>query len=282
MCLGESFGRRFNGRTWRCTITKRSCLPFIALFTSVCACAQSPGQSFDLLRDCADSSSVVAEILAADPVQVRFSVAGGSNTCYAVSATADGRQIDGYLLGAAHPAIETFVRGVQADIPELPPPPPAPLKLTDPAAAKDVSSVEPVSFASFKAVDVSGHGIDLSSMNASHVIVYFWSPTDPNSIAKSSDVESLYLTYQPKGLAFVGVAATSSAGKLRQVAQRNEITWPQIADSGDLAKQYHVNPEKPYMILDRQRNVVAAVSSSNELEPILQRLTTGQSTKAAK
>jgi peroxiredoxin len=266
-------------RTWERIETR---LFLSLLIVCRCAFAQSPGPSAALLRDCADPSSVLAEIRPADPIQVRYSVAGGSDACYAVRAIADGRQIDGYLLGPTHPAIEEFVRGVQADIP-VPPAPPAPVEPADPKAKlKDAASTEPISFAGFQAVDVSGHRVDLSAMNASHVILYFWSATDPTSLAKGDDIESLYLTYNPRGLAFVGVAATPSAAKLRQFAQRNEITWPLIADSGELAKQYHVNPEKPYMILDRQRNVLTAVGTSNELEPILQRLMAGRSTRSAK
>jgi hypothetical protein len=67
-----------------------------------------------LLADCSDSSDVKRVVQSSDVVAVRHSFAGFSPTCYAVSVTPEqGGLVEGYLMGAKHPAVIQFERQEQ-------------------------------------------------------------------------------------------------------------------------------------------------------------------------
>jgi len=67
-----------------------------------------------LLSDCSDSSEVKRVVQSSDTVLVRHSLEGGPQTCYAVSVSGEnGNAVDGFLLGAAHPAVIAFERKEQ-------------------------------------------------------------------------------------------------------------------------------------------------------------------------
>src|SRR5271168_1736786 len=62
-----------------------------------------------LFSDCSDSSEVKRVVQSSDMVVVRHSLEGGPQTCYAVSvAGEDGKTVDGFLIGPAHPAVIAF------------------------------------------------------------------------------------------------------------------------------------------------------------------------------
>jgi hypothetical protein len=64
-----------------------------------------------LYSECSDASRITRVIQSGDAVEVRHSLSGGSETCYAVSVTAaGGEHFEGFLLGAAHPAVIRFER----------------------------------------------------------------------------------------------------------------------------------------------------------------------------
>ncbi len=67
-----------------------------------------------LVADCSDSSDVKRVVQSSDMVVVRHSFAGFSPTCYAVSVTSEqGELVEGYLVGAKHPAVIRFERQEQ-------------------------------------------------------------------------------------------------------------------------------------------------------------------------
>ena len=79
------------------------------IFGAVIAWGQS--DSTLLFSECSDASSIKRVIQSADSVEVRHSLAGGAETCYAVSVkTGNGELVDGFLLGARHPAAIQFER----------------------------------------------------------------------------------------------------------------------------------------------------------------------------
>jgi hypothetical protein len=64
-----------------------------------------------LFSECSDSSEVKRVVQSSDVVVVRHSLAGDAQTCYAVSiAAGNGKVVDGFLLGASHPAVLAFER----------------------------------------------------------------------------------------------------------------------------------------------------------------------------
>jgi peroxiredoxin len=235
--------------------------------------AQVPEDTLSLLASCSDVTGVKATIQKSDAVRVRFSMAGSGQDCYSVSASVDGRQVDGYLLGAEHPAIAEFERmrsRQPAIMPYVPPPPPPPEAEKPAAVAAPPPVPQPVSLAGFRGVDVNGRSIDLDRMKAKTVIVYFWSPGDRRAVKDAEMLDYVYEQYQPKGVEIVGVASGSTAAAVRQIAGKDEAVWPQVMDSGKIAQQYHVDPARPYVMLDQQRNVITTLSSANQIDAVLQ------------
>jgi hypothetical protein len=279
----------FPHRAWRLTL---------ALLAATCGYAQEPA-AFPLLKSCGQGSETVTTIRDSDSVQIRYGFSTDSGTCYAVTATVGGQTVDGYLLRAAsgresqHPAIAAFeqeLRSHQTAIPvPAPLPPPAPAATltsaapssgpaTTPPATAAISkeaaaqATEPVSFAGFRAVDVTGNRVDFSLSHTPTVVVYFWSASDGGGIKKTEAMENIYEQYHPRGVDVVGIASARSAQQLLQVCHDKELVWPQIYDSGGIASRYHVDPAKPYLILDQNRRVIATASSPLELDPVLKML----------
>jgi hypothetical protein len=267
-----------------------------ALVVAACAYAQAPA-GFPLLKSCGEGSETVTIVSSSDPVQIRYSFATDTGNCYAVTATIDGKPVDGYMAGGsrpgdstAHPAIVVFEQEIRTHVPLIPPPPPpppaAPKTLAaapqpgiadasikkDPAPKKEDAPL-PLSFAGFRAVDIKGNRVDLSSKRALNIVVYFWSALDQRGIKKAEKMDQIYMEFRTRGVDVVGVAAARNALALRQVCTDNEFVWQEILDSGGIANRYHVDPAKPYLVLDQSRNVIAAVGSPLELEAILGPLT---------
>src|SRR5437016_8365163 len=65
---------------------------------------------FPLRAGCGESDPVVARLHAGDPVQIKFSLAGEKQPCYVVSATVDGKVVDGNLPADALTGLEEFDR----------------------------------------------------------------------------------------------------------------------------------------------------------------------------
>lgn len=83
------------------------------------ALAQPASDPVLLFADCSDASQIRRVVQTSDLVEVRHSLAGDSQTCYAVSlTTAQGERVNGFLLGGVHPAVAAFDREVQARIRE--------------------------------------------------------------------------------------------------------------------------------------------------------------------
>ena len=234
--------------------------------------AQAPA-GLPLLGSCDDTNDVKAAIRSTDTVQVHSSLAGSGQECYSVTVSIDGQEMRGYVLGTGHPAIAEYerVRARQPVImPYVPPPLPPP---EDPKAAKPAEppAPQPVSMAGFRAVDLNGQSVDLDRMKAKTVIVYFWSPSNRRIAKDAETLEYVYSQYQQNGVEIVGVASGSTTNAVKQYCNQNEATWPQVMDSGRLAQQYHVDPAKPYLVLDQQRNVVAALPSATQIDTVLQK-----------
>jgi uncharacterized alpha/beta hydrolase family protein len=83
-------------------------------------------------------------------------------------------------------------------------------------------------------------------------------------------LDYVYQQYQTNSVEIVGVASGSSAAAVKQIAEKNEAVWPQVMDSGRIAQQFHVDPAKPYLVLDQQRNVITTLSSATQIDAVLQ------------
>jgi hypothetical protein len=237
--------------------------------------------TFPLAKSCDAGADTVATLRASDQVKVRYSSATGNGTCYAVTATIDGKSVSGYLHGAAHPGIAAFEQEVRSNavvIPPAPPPPPAPAPA--PAAASIAArpaapepAAPPLSFAGFHAISIDGWPVDLSHERAANVFIYFWSARNRAGIRATETAGTIYDKYHARGVYVVGVGSAASPEQLKSAAAEYELGGLQVLDRGGLAAFYHVDPAKPFMVLDQSRKVIAAAPTAQGLDPILDQLT---------
>jgi hypothetical protein len=66
-----------------------------------------------LRSGCETRDEAVASMPAGNPVEIRFAVAGGADTCYKVSTTVGGKPMEGYLPASALSGLEEFVTARQ-------------------------------------------------------------------------------------------------------------------------------------------------------------------------
>lgn len=257
------------------------------LLAAVCAFAQTPS-GFPLMQSCSTGADTIATLQAADALKIRYSFAGDNGTCYAVTATVGGNPVNGYLLGNAHPAIAAFEQDVRTQATLIPqpapaPPPPAAAKPSQPPASQKPETAaaqpnpapveQPISFAGFRAIGMNGENVDLSRQRAANVVIYFWSARSRAGIKAADSVESVYNTYHARGVYVVGVASAASVDQLKNACSENEVAWPQVLDRSGLAARYHVDPAKPFLLLDQSRSVIAAAATPQALQPMLDQLT---------
>src|SRR4029077_20356778 len=82
--------------------------PLIPLLFLAAAAQTVKVDQFPLRSGCAERDPVVARLHAGDPVRIKFSLAGASQPCYVVSATVDGKLVDGNLPADALTGLERF------------------------------------------------------------------------------------------------------------------------------------------------------------------------------
>lgn len=246
----------------------------IVAIAAVGASAQGR-EGIPLLADCSNPEDVVATVQATDHVQVRYGLGGNTQTCYAVSVTLNGKDVAGYLLGAAHPDVAAFEREARSHVPPIPDPPaPAPAA----AAATETKQNDPApqvpkSFAELSGISPDGHHrVSLGSFKQPMVVVYFWSANDKRSIREADAMDGVYEMYRGKSVGLVGVVSGASTAQVRKVINEGEVIWPQILDNGAIAARYPESKQTRYFILDRNRNVVAALKSSGEVQRELVKL----------
>jgi len=230
-------------------------------------------EGIPLLADCSNPADVVATVPGTDHVQVRYGLGGDTQTCYAVSATVNGKQVAGYMLGAGHPDVAAFEREARSHIPAIPDPPAPPPAPAAAAEPKDPAPEAPTSFAALSGTSPDGrHRVSVGSLKQPTVVLYFWSAGDKRSIREADAMEGVYELYRGKGVGLVGVVSGASAAQVRKVLNDGEVIWPQILDNGAIAARYPESKQTRYFILDRNRNVVAALKSPTEVQRELVKL----------
>ncbi len=106
---------------------------------------------YPLRAGCAESDAIVARLHAGDAVRIKFALAGAAQTCYVVSATVDGKAVEGNLPASALTGLDEFERSrreaaplhvpVLATAPATPAAPPVPdltVRSTNPEVARAV------------------------------------------------------------------------------------------------------------------------------------------------
>lgn len=258
-------------------IQRRSNVSGVWLIVAMMAVGASARASdvIPIYDDCSNPQEIIATVSSTDHVRVRYALGGDAETCFAVAVTVNGKVVNGYVAGAVHPDVASFERELESRVPQVPvqpaaEPTPAPKQETkEQAPPPDI----PRSFAGLAGTAPDGSRVSLNQSVARTMVVYFWSANDKRSIREAGGMDGINELYGHKGVALVGVVSGGSAAQARKVIGQAEVTWPQILDiGGALARRYGVDQQTRYFILDRARNVVAAVKSPDEVSRELNRL----------
>jgi tetratricopeptide (TPR) repeat protein len=86
-------------------------LAILAIILFLAAAVQTVKvDQFPLRSGCSEAATVLARLHAGDPVQIKFSLAAGSEACYVVSAVVDGKTVEGNLPASALTGLDEFER----------------------------------------------------------------------------------------------------------------------------------------------------------------------------
>ncbi len=239
----------------------------VLVFLWLVTAGAAAGDALPLLKDCSNPEEVLASVAETDRVQVHYGLGGNAQTCYAVTAAVNGKAVDGYMLGSSHPDVAAFEKDARSHVPVIPVVLPAAAPAT--AEAKAGKGPEPVSiksFAGLTGMSPSGARVSLNNMKASTVVLYFWSANDKRSIHEAEGMEGVYMSFGKKGVGLVGVVSGGNAAQVRRVIKEQEVIWPQMVDTGAIAARFPETKQTRYYILDRERNVVAALKSASEVQ----------------
>lgn len=96
---------------------------------------------YPLRSGCSENDPVVAKLHAGDPVQLKFALAGSSEACYVVSATVDGKAVEGNLPAGALTGLDDFNRAIR-EAPSVGMPASAPAPADSPRAAAPMPALK--------------------------------------------------------------------------------------------------------------------------------------------
>lgn len=222
---------------------------------------------------CEPQDREIAQLTPTSTVHVVSALAGEEQTCYQVVLASDGKQVTGYVLGEAMPAVAAFVHEREKEAAasfqgqalwEHSRPKPDPK--TDRSAPGSTPN-QAATFEDFAARDTAGNSVSLSGMGGRVVLVTFWSPRSPASMHHLASLMPLVNAYHRSGLRAVGISADPNAGHIIEALDDITLNWPQIPDRAGLAARYGANPKTgTTLVLDAAHHIVAAGLSGPELE----------------
>jgi peroxiredoxin len=221
-----------------------------------------------LLEDCSEGSRVIAMLAPADKVQVHFSMDGGTQTCYAVSASIGTQAVSGHVLGTALATVQEFERQ------RTQPPLSAQERAVTPVPGVKQAPPRLPMFADFSGVDVKDRRLNFGSMSGKVILVCFWSPRNQASERELIAVTALYSRFHRQGLEAVGISLDRQRAEIIDSLEDFGTTFPNMADASGVGQRQGVSAESvPYtFILNQQHEIVASGLHDRQLETTVQKL----------
>jgi thiol-disulfide isomerase/thioredoxin len=135
------------------------------------------------------------------------------------------------------------------------------LLLTGCNLQQDAGSHGAVAAAGTAAAPVSGPTTDGGTFAASRTqgrvtVIDFWGSWCGPCRAEQPEINRLVTRYAPRGVVFVGVDMRDDAASANTYRSDFHVTYPSIADSGDVAAAYDVPAPPELVIVDRSGHIV--------------------------
>jgi hypothetical protein len=237
-------------------------LPFVF---AACALASVP-----MRETCSEESEIVANVQPGDPIQIRHAVNGEAVPCYSVVVTQAGKEVQGFILGLALPAIQEFERTRALESRVFMPNPPE-------SAAKEEKKAPPAPvgppFEPWSGVDTNGRRMQIVPAKAKATLVVFWNAGSRPAERLVHDLMKTESEFGPKGLRAFGLVGAASTGRANYFLDDMGLDYPQALDRQRLAAKYNVDPAKgATLVVDAANNVVAISSNPAEIRAAVARL----------
>ncbi len=109
---------------------------------------------------------------------------------------------------------------------------------------------------SFMLKDVRGNNVSLSDFKGKVVVIDFWATWCPWCKETTQELEKLHNGYKDRDVVFLGISMDSGSNaqkKVRDFAQKHDLTYLMLIDDGSSSKAYGVNKIPATYILDRDQ-----------------------------
>ena len=107
---------------------------------------------------------------------------------------------------------------------------------------------------SFMLKDVRGDNVSLSDFKGKIVVIDFWSTWCAWCKEATQEMEKLHKNYKGRDVVFLGISMDSGSNaekKVRNFAQKYDLTYLMLIDDGSASKSYQVNKLPSTYILNR-------------------------------
>jgi peroxiredoxin len=107
---------------------------------------------------------------------------------------------------------------------------------------------------SFMLKDVRGNNVGLSDFKGKVVVIDFWTTWCSWCKETTQELEKLHDNYKDRDVVFLGISMDSGSNadkKVRNFAEKHDLTYLMLIDDGSASKSYQVNKLPTTYILDR-------------------------------
>jgi peroxiredoxin len=121
--------------------------------------------------------------------------------------------------------------------------------------------------------DHEGNSLSLSSLEGNVVLIDFWAAWCPPCREANHILKDLYAQHKNQGFEIYAVSLDRTREQWLKAIDKDSITWKQVSDmrfmNSPVVSLYMVTEVPHYVLLDRERRIIARNFRINELEDLL-------------
>ncbi len=128
----------------------------------------------------------------------------------------------------------------------------------------------------FTAKTLKGKKIQLSKVKSGHTLLVFWASWCPHCTATLPKLKKYYDPAHPEKLQIIAISVDDNKRDVEKEIKKEGYQWPNIAQlkgwDSPIAVEYGVSSTPTFILLDKDKKILAKPGNINELEKILQNL----------